>query len=83
MKGIIPHWLKDNFRIKIGLFCLAILLWFLVVTEKTYDHVTEIPIVPTQVKVGKMITNQIPEVALVKFRATGKEMLKLIFCSTV
>lgn len=81
MKDFIPHWLKDNFRIKIGLFCLAILLWFLVITEKTYEHVAEIPIIPTHVKSGRMITNRIPKIALVKFRATGKEMLKLLFFS--
>lgn len=81
MITFIPHWLKDNFRIKISLFCLAILLWFLVVTEKTYDYIAEVPLMTTHVKAGKMVTNKIPEVALVKFRATGKELLKLIFFS--
>ena len=82
LKEFIPHWLKDNFRIKIGLFSLAFLLWFLVVTEKAYDHVAEVRLIPTQVKMGKMITNRIPEIALVKFRAKGKEMLKLMYFST-
>lgn|GEM_PF-1218775 len=81
MKDFIPHWLKDNFRIKVGLFSLAVLLWFLVITEKTYDHVAEVKLIPTHVKTGKMITNYTPEIALVKFRATGKEMLKLLYFS--
>lgn len=79
MISILPHWLRDNFKIKASMFVLAVLLWFLVVIERTYEHVLDIPLLPVNVKEGKLIANLYPRTARVKFQATGKELLRMRF----
>ncbi|NQT35222.1 YbbR-like domain-containing protein [bacterium] len=77
----IPRWLRDNFRIKAGLFILATLLWFLVVTQRNYEHLLTIPIQIAGLRPGKVIVNEIPTEAEVTFRAQGKELVRLRFFS--
>lgn len=79
MMQLIPRWLRDNFKVKFGMFLLATLLWFLVVTEKKYEYTVQLPLVPTNIMDGKMITSPYPRMALVKFQATGKELLRMLF----
>ena len=76
---MIPGWLKRNFKIKFGLFILAAVLWFLVVTEQTFDYTIDVPIEITGVKSDKVIANDPPRTAAVKFHATGKALLRLRF----
>jgi YbbR domain-containing protein len=76
---VIPHWLQDNFRIKVGMFSLAILLWFLVVTEKTYDYTFNIPIASVGLKKDRTLARPIPTTARVRFHARGRELLRLIY----
>ncbi len=61
------------------MFLLAALLWFLVVTEKKYEYTMQLPLVPTNIMDGKMITSPYPRMTLVKFQATGKELLRMLF----
>ncbi len=80
--NFIPRWLRDNFRIKAGLFVLATLLWFLVVTQRSYEHSFTIPIQITGLRSGRVIVNEIPTEAEVAFRAQGKELVRLRFFSS-
>lgn len=82
MSLFLPNWIKDYFQVKLGLFFLAIMLWFLVVLGKTYEHTFEIPVEPVYIKPHKMITNDFPRFALVKFQGSGKEMLRMRFVNT-
>ncbi len=76
---LLPRWLRDNFRIKSGLFLLATLLWLLVVTQRSYEHLIRIPIVVVGLKPGKVIVNEIPALAEVKFHAQGRELFRMQF----
>ena len=73
--------MRDNFRIKAGLFVLASLLWFLVVTQRSYEHSLTIPIQVVGLRPGKVIVNEIPAEADVTFRAQGRELMRLRFFS--
>ncbi len=76
---MLPNWLQQNFRVKAGLFILAVLLWFLVVTERTFEYAFELPVVPVNVKEGKVIAQEYVRYALVKFEADGKDLLRMQF----
>jgi len=78
----IPRWLRVNFRIKFGLFVLAVLLWFLVVIQRSYEYTITIPIDTGGIKPGKVLVNAIPTEAKVSFRAQGRELLQLRYTST-
>ncbi len=75
----LPRWLRDNFRVKLGLFILACLLWLLVVTQHSYEYSFEIPIKTVGLKPGKVISNKLPEFARVKFQAQGRELFRMQF----
>jgi len=76
---LLPRWLRDNFRIKFGLFLLATLLWLLVVSQRSYEHLIRIPVVVVGLKPGKVIVNEIPAFAEVKFHAQGRELFRMQF----
>ncbi|MDP8240613.1 MAG: hypothetical protein P9X24_16095 [Candidatus Hatepunaea meridiana] len=77
--NFIPCWIRDNFRVKLGLFILATLLWFLVVSQRSYEHSLTIPIQITGLKSGKLIVSEIPEEAKVTFHAQGRELMRMQF----
>ena len=56
---------------------LAILLWFLVVTEKVFEDTFAIPINVIGIPSGRTLTMEIPKVALVRFHGRAKELLRL------
>ena len=74
---ILPRWLRENFRVKLALFLLAALLWFLVVTERTYEYALDIPIKLEGIRESKVVMNQVPDMARVKFHGKGRELLQL------
>lgn len=75
----IPRWLKDHFQIKVAMFILAAMLWFLVVTEKSHEYTLHLPIEISNLKSDWVLSAPIPETADVKFMAGGKAMLRLLF----
>lgn len=77
--GFLPRWLRENFRVKFGLFILAVLLWFLVISERTYEHSIMIPIEVVGISPEKVLVNEIPDEAEVKFQAQGRELIRLQF----
>ncbi len=80
--AFIPHWLSDNFRVKASLFLLAVMLWFLVVTERSYEYVLQVPLEIVDLKPGKVVAGPVPETVGVKFQATGKELLRMQFVNS-
>ncbi|MDP8227844.1 MAG: CdaR family protein [Candidatus Electryoneaceae bacterium] len=77
----LPQWLRQNFRIKFGLFVLATLLWFLVVAERNYEYAYDVPIQIDHLRRNKIITEPIPITAEVKFQARGRQLLQMQFFS--
>ncbi len=75
--NILPHWLKNHFPVKVGLFMVATLLWFLVVTERSYEYVLEIPINVERLSPDKCLAKPIVEFAGVKVQAHGKSLMRL------
>ncbi|MFC2149983.1 YbbR-like domain-containing protein [Calditrichota bacterium] len=74
-----PDWLSRNFRIKLGLFLLAVMLWFLVVSDEIVEQSISIPIIIDGVREGKVIANNPPDHADVRIQATGKQLLRMMY----
>ena len=70
--------LFKNFKIKIIVLVLAILLWFYVITENEYQYVMDIPIRPENIRQGKVIVNEYPQIAKVLLLGRGKNLLNLV-----
>ncbi len=75
--NFIPRWLQSNFPVKLGLFILASLLWFLVVTERSYESVLKIPIRIEGLPENKCLLKSVADIAEVKVKARGKSLLQL------
>lgn len=71
--------LLRNFRVKLTAFIVAILFWFAVVTESDYQYDIDVPIQPVNVPSEKIIVNDLPETARVRFEGRGKALLALRF----
>lgn len=76
---LVPLWLSVNFRVKAGIFLLACVLWFLVITEQLVEWSFDIPIVIVGNVPDRVLAAPIPSTALVRFQATGKQLIKLQF----
>ncbi|MBN1352281.1 hypothetical protein JXJ21_22990 [candidate division KSB1 bacterium] len=77
------RWLNQNFRIKAIVLVLAILLWFYVITEKTYNYTIEVPIQPINVRTGKVIINDYAKSASVTLKGSGRHLLSLLLESDI
>ena len=75
----LPRRLGENYKVKLGLFILALLLWFLVVTQRRHEHSFNIPIELAGLKPDKIIVTEVPAEAEVKFQAQGRELLRMQF----
>jgi len=61
---------------------LAILLWFLVVTEKVFEETLTIPIVVSGIPAGTIPATALPTEATVRFHGRAKELMRLRFVNT-
>jgi len=77
--SLLPRFLRTNLRIKAGMFLLALLLWFLVVSGKTYEQIIETPLVVTGLKTGRVLASPLPPTARVRYHGTGRELLQMIY----
>ena len=66
-----------NYQIKLFILAFAVLLWFYVSLEETYEYTIPVRIVPTNVRSNYLIANNYPKEALVKFRGKGKSLFAL------
>ncbi len=73
-----PRFIRNmfyNWKIKLYLLGLAVILWIFVVTSQTYEMMLDIAIVPIDIKPRKIIVSDIPEKATVRFSGTGSDLL--------
>lgn len=66
-----------DYQIKLFILAFAILLWFYVSLENTYEYNIPVRIVPTNVRSNYLIVNDYPREVLVKFRGKGKSLFAL------
>lgn len=71
-----PSSFFKDFKIKAASVILALFLWFYVVTENKYIYEFNVPIYVKNLQKGKILKNEIPGFSKVKFRGTGKALLK-------
>lgn len=74
-----PKWLTANFGLKILSVFIAILLWFHIITERSYQAVFNVPIYITNISKNLVLTQFPPPTAKVKLKARGKELIRLKF----
>ncbi|RMD99860.1 MAG: hypothetical protein D6814_04800 [Calditrichaeota bacterium] len=69
----------DNYKVKLFSFVAASLFWFMVVTENDYQYDIYVQIKPVNLPKDRVILNDLPRKALVRFRGRGKSLLTLRF----
>lgn len=69
--------LKRNWQVKLYMFLLAILLWFFVVTNQTYETGIDVPLDIVDMKSDKILVSDIPSTISVRFAGAGKDLLIL------
>ncbi|MGH7595931.1 MAG: CdaR family protein [bacterium] len=75
--------LLENLRVKLVVGVLATLFWFAVVTENVYEYDVDVPIVAVNVPEGKILANELPVQARVRFEGKGRALLTLRFSRDV
>ncbi len=71
-------WISENFKIKVGMFFLAVMLWFLVVSEKSYDYSFDVPILAVGLRPGLTLAKPLPAKVRVHFHARGRELIRML-----
>lgn len=71
--------LFENYRVKIIVVTIATVFWFAVVTENVYEYDLEVPIVVTNLPIGKTLVGERPSQARVRFEGRGKALFALLF----
>jgi YbbR domain-containing protein len=69
--------LFKDYKSRINLFLLALLLWLFVITGREYEAVIDIPLVVTNIKPGKVVVNELPKKARVLFKGVGRGLFAL------
>jgi|TARA_B100000035_G_C20966594_1_gene538996 hypothetical protein len=80
--------LKNNIKsghltIWSGALFFAVILWFFVISERSYVYVVEVPIEVRNIKEGKTLRGEVEPTADVRFRATGRAFLKTLLLKSV
>ncbi|HEB84465.1 MAG TPA: YbbR-like domain-containing protein [Bacteroidetes bacterium] len=76
MKTLLQR-LLYQWKIKLNLLLLAILLWFFVVNQQVYETEMQVPLVLAKMKPNKILVSDVPVTAQVKFSGPGKDLLIL------
>lgn len=66
-----------NYKIKIVVLTLAVLIWFFVVTENDYEYMVDVPVNVLNLPDGKVILNDIPRTSKIKVQGSGKALIAL------
>ncbi|MFQ6675780.1 MAG: YbbR-like domain-containing protein [Fidelibacterota bacterium] len=72
-----------NLRIWVGATFFAAILWLFVISEHQYTYVIEIPIQIRNIKEGKTLRGETPLTAQVRFRGTGRALLKALLLKSI
>lgn len=70
------NWLFNNFWLKITAFCLGLLVWLHVETEKIYNHEISLPITQVSLSDGLILADPPPDSLQVSVLASGKQLLR-------
>lgn len=71
-------WLK-NLPLKLTALALAVLLWFHVATNRTYDYARVVPLHPGPLPHGFALAAPLPATIDLLFTGTGKELLRFMW----
>lgn len=71
-------WLK-NLPLKLTALGLAVLLWFHVATNRTYEYAREVRLTPGPLPSGFTLAAPLPETVHLLFTGTGKELLRFMW----
>jgi len=72
------EFLTKNLALKIVAFFLALLFWFNVVTNKTYEYEFEVNFGLKDLQEGLILTTPLPDKIKVKIEGTGKQLLAFL-----
>ena len=64
-------------------FFFAIILWLFVISEKNYSYVFEMPIEVRNIREGKTLGGEVSPTADVRFKGTGRELLKALLLKSI
>ena len=67
----------------LGAFFFAIILWLFVISEKNYSYVFEMPIEVRNIREGKTLGGEVSPTADVRFKGTGRELLKALLLKSI
>jgi hypothetical protein len=68
-----------NLPLKLTALGLAFLLWFHVVTDKTYDYRAELAFRAAPLPAGWVLTDPLPETIRLQVHGSGKELMRLLW----
>jgi hypothetical protein len=71
--------IRINIKPLSGAIGVAILLWFLVATDKEYSYQVNVPIEIVRLATGKTLAEKIPDNAIIELRGKGSSLLSLWF----
>ena len=73
------EFLTKNLALKIIAFVLALMFWFNVVTNKSYEHEFDVPFKLEQIPAELILTTPPPPTINVRLAGTGKQILAFLF----
>ena len=83
MKKISKNSKKGHLSTLLGAFFFAIILWLFVISEKNYSYVFEMPIEVRNIREGKTLGGEVSPTADVRFKGTGRELLKALLLKSI
>ncbi|TFG98096.1 MAG: YbbR-like domain-containing protein [Calditrichales bacterium] len=66
---------RTNIKPLIGSVVFALILWFMVATEKTYSHQITIPLEIVRMKTGKTLLDPVPENVTIEVEGKGRSLI--------
>ena len=69
------QFIRRDWSLKLVFILVALVLWLYVVTGITYDHVIRVPISLENIQKGRVLAEELPERATVRYKGTGRALL--------
>ena len=69
----------ENYKVKLFALFAATIFWFAIVTENSYQYEFDVDIVPVNLPADRLVMNELPKKARVRFEGQGKALLALHF----
>lgn len=71
--------LKINIKPILGSLIVALVLWFMVTTERIYSHQINVPIELVRIAEGKTLLEPIPKIAIIEVQGKGRSLIGVWF----